>query len=197
MILNERAVSPSSPFHGPGPSRSNWCATRSRIRPTAPPCSALASHKAASAGRSPDSSNGSWSVVGRWDTPNITPCRGSSSRQRIQDALCRAFPSGSHDMPVARTTSETPPFISRKLTRNRSTPINSLSAFLDPMPRVGPSSPSLSISAQVIVHLSHLKVSPLCVSLSVSFFHSRIKGSMLSCYAVLIVPSHFSYNQGP
>jgi len=71
------------------------------------------------------------------------------------------------------------------------------------MLRVGPSSPGLSISAQVIVHLSHLKVSPLSLSLLtslgllVSCFHSRIQGSMLSCHAVLIVPPHFSFNQGP
>ena len=72
------------------------------------------------------------------------------------------------------------------------------------MRHVGPSSPGLSISAQVIVHLSNLKVSPLPFSLSllpslglsVSRFHSRIQGSMLSCHAVLIVPPHFSYNQG-
>jgi len=33
-------------------------------------------------------------------------------RTRIQDALCRAFPPGSHGMPVARTTSETPLYFS-------------------------------------------------------------------------------------
>jgi len=77
------------------------------------------------------------------------------------------------------------------------------------MPRVGPSSPGLSIFTQVIVHLSHLNVSPFSLSLSLSLslppslglsvsrFHSCIEGSMLSCHAVLIVPPHFSYNQGP
>jgi hypothetical protein len=33
-------------------------------------------------------------------------------RQRIQDALNRAFPPGSHAMPVARTPSETPVYFS-------------------------------------------------------------------------------------
>jgi len=33
-------------------------------------------------------------------------------RQRIQDALYRAFPPGSHGMPVARTTSKTPLYFS-------------------------------------------------------------------------------------
>jgi len=46
------------------------------------------------------------------------------------------------------------------------------------MPRVGPSSPGLSISAQVIVHLSHLNVSPLSFSLSPSL--SRSLGLSLS-----------------
>ena len=33
--------------------------------------------------------------------------------------------------------------------------------------------------------------------LSVTRFHSRNQGSVMSCHAVLTVPSHFLYNQGP
>ena len=68
------------------------------------------------------------------------------------------------------------------------------------MPRVGPfPSPGLFIFAQVIVHLSHLRSLRLSLSLppSVSRFHSRIQNSTLSCHSVLIVPSHFLYNQDP
>ena len=73
------AVSPSSPFPGHGPSRSNWPATRSRILPTALRCFASAPHNVASAGHSLESSSGLWSVAGRWDMPDTSPRRSSSS----------------------------------------------------------------------------------------------------------------------
>jgi len=127
-------------------------------------------------------------------------------RQRIQEALNRAFPPGSHGMPVARTTSKTPVYFSQT-DKDRSTPIDSFTAFLGRSSDAARRSflSCLSISTQVIVHLSHLK-SLLRLSLSLSLlpslglsetrFRSRIQGAMLSCHAVLIVPSHFSYNQG-
>ena len=102
-------------------------------------------------------------------------------------------------MPVARTTSETPVYFSQT-DEDRLTPIDSFTAFLGRSSDAArrPFLSRLSISAQVIVHLSHLK-SLLHLSLSLSlgnslsFSHQRFN---LSCHAVLIVPSHFSYNQG-
>jgi hypothetical protein len=60
-----------------------------------------------------------WTLAGveRWITERCwpmgyagyQPSQKQQLRQRIQDALDRAFPPRSHDMPVVQTTSETPP----------------------------------------------------------------------------------------
>jgi len=95
------AASRQSLFRGHGPSRSSLYATRSMTRRTLLQRFASASCDTASARRSSDSSSGPWSAVIR-----------QQLRQSVPDALDRAFPPGSHGMPVVRTTTKTPPHFS-------------------------------------------------------------------------------------
>jgi len=73
------AALPLLPFPGHGPSRSNWCTMQSKTQLIVPLFSVSVSRNAASTGHSLASSSGSWSVVGRWAIPGISPRRSSSS----------------------------------------------------------------------------------------------------------------------